>query len=57
MFQQQLVEADETTLARFSVTFSPQDTEIPFTFIVETVDLSPPDAEGLWNTIMMVLCS
>ena len=46
-FQQQLVEIDETSEARFSVTFVPQDTEIPFTFLVETVDLLPPDAESL----------
>ena len=52
MFQQQLVETDEFSAIRFSVIFDPQETEIPFTFIVETVDLSPPDAEGsCCNTI------
>ena len=28
------------------VTFSPQRADIPFTFIVETFDLTPPDARG-----------
>ena len=47
MFQQTVVEIEEVMRAQFSVTFSPQDTEIPFNFTVETFDLSPPDAEGL----------
>ena len=47
MFQQQHVEIDEFTAAGCLVIFDPQETEIPFTFIAETVDLSPPDAAGL----------
>ena len=46
--------AEESSNARFAVIFGPQDTEIPFTFLVETVDLSAPipGAEGLCcNTI------
>ena len=46
MFQQQLVETTEPTQAQFSVTFTPQNTEIPFTFVVETFDTSPPHAAG-----------
>lgn len=49
---QDSVSTEESSNARFAVIFDPQDTEIPFTFLVETVDLSPPDAEGLCcNTI------
>ena len=48
MFQQASVETDESSgQALFSVIFDPQPTEIPFTFIVETFDLTPAaDAEG-----------
>ena len=47
MFQQDFVETDESSgQARFSVIFEPQPTEISFTFIVETFDFSPADAEG-----------
>ena len=46
MFQQDLVETDETSSAQFSVIFTPTPTEIPFTFMVETFDFSPPDAQG-----------
>ena len=50
MFQQQHVETNKSTgQARFSVTFTPLNTEIPFTFIVETFDLLPSDARGLQN--------
>ena len=47
MFQQQLMETNESTQVQFSVTFTPQDTEIPFTFIVETFDVPQFDARGL----------
>ena len=48
MFRQVSVEEDESSgEARFEVTFDPEPTEISFTFIVETFDLTPvPDAEG-----------
>ena len=47
MFQQAFVKTKESSgQARFSVIFAPQPTDIPFTFIVETFDFSPPDAEG-----------
>ena len=47
MFQQASVEITESSgQAQFSVIFEPQPTDIPFTFIVETFDFSPPDAEG-----------
>ena len=51
---QTFVSTEESSDARFSVIFDPQDTEIPFTFLVETVDLSPPDAEGLCCNIINV---
>lgn len=47
MFQQQLVKVDEYTDAQFLVVFTPQPTEIPFTFVVGTFDFLPPDARGL----------
>ena len=48
MFQQEFVETDESSgQSQFSVIFTPQPTDIPFTFIVETFDFSPPDAEGM----------
>ena len=47
MFQQSFVGTDESSgQAGFLITFAPQPTEIPFTFIVETFEFSPPDAEG-----------
>ena len=46
MFQQPFVDTTESERARFSVIFDPMPTDIPFTFIVETFDFSPPDAEG-----------
>lgn len=46
------VQADEGSevRGRLVVEFIPQ-TEIPFTVMVETFDLSPPDAEGLLSNI------
>ena len=56
IFQQTILEIEEIMQAQFSVIFSPQDTEIPFNFTVETFDLSPPDAEGLlFNTNVCVV--
>ena len=47
MFQQTSVDTTESEqAARFAVRFEPQPTDIPFTFIVETFDFSPVDAEG-----------
>ena len=48
MFRPATEETDESSeQARFEVTFDPEPTEISFTFIVETFDLTPvPDAEG-----------
>jgi len=48
-FPNPVVTEDETSQrgqAIFPVTFSPQSADIPFTFIVETFDLTPPDARG-----------
>ena len=46
VFQQEFVATDESSSALFSVIFAPTPTEIPFTFMVETFDFSPPDAQG-----------
>ena len=37
---------DESARAIIPVAFTPQTADIPFTFIVETFDLTPPDARG-----------
>ena len=49
MFQQQLIYTDESSRAQFSVTFTPQLTEIPFTIVVETNGsyANPVAVEGL----------
>ena len=47
MFNQPNVTTDEFVNALFSVSFAPPNTDIPFTFRVETFDLLPPDAQGL----------
>ena len=50
MFQQPSVDTTESEqAAQFAVRFDPQPTEIPFTFIVETFDFSPVDAQGWLN--------
>ena len=47
LFQQASVETTESdSAAQFAVRFEPQPTDIPFTFIVETFNFSPADAEG-----------
>ena len=46
MFLQGSVDTTESERAFLSVGFTPQPTDIPFTFIVETFDFSPADAEG-----------
>ena len=37
---------DESGRAIIPVAFTPQTADISFTFIVETFDLTPPDARG-----------
>ena len=46
-FLRDTVQTNETmTFASFLITFSPQRTDIPFTVIVETFDLTPAEARG-----------
>ena len=47
LFLQDMVTTDEGRgRASFSVSFTPQRTDIPFTVIVETFDTTPADAIG-----------
>ena len=51
MLEQESITTNESSQAQFSVVFTPQCIEIPFTIVVKTSDSYPIDAESLLCSI------